>query len=295
VILIFAPEVPLNSQTQILSLFPGSQLSRIHFIARNQLGGTQPGGTQPGGTQLLEFPPPLQPWIAQIDSDSTEPCALELLSIPCREGLSAEHEQQLRAWVSKGQEQTPPPITMTLQRTTVIAADGRMVIAGQEDRLSSLTRTLTEAFFYETQLREIERLVGENWQQMEADLPSSFAASAETITDRERLSAHYLLVMTLSSRLARLAPWVHAPYLHPPTLASQLQERFRERLQMPHRHEMLDDQLEIFCDCYDAVAQRQSDYRLTQSSNQLEWIIIILLVIQVLFSVFDILSTLQTS
>jgi uncharacterized Rmd1/YagE family protein len=67
-------------------------------------------------------------------------------------------------------------------------------------------------------------------------------------------------------------------------------ERFRDRTRVTHRHESLDEQLQVFERVYESCGQRASDFMLTRSGNTLEWIIILLLAGQTLLLVFDILS-----
>jgi uncharacterized Rmd1/YagE family protein len=90
--------------------------------------------------------------------------------------------------------------------------------------------------------------------------------------------------------MARIGPYVHAPHMYPPTLASQISERLRERTRMMHRHEFLDEQLEVFHTVYESCAQRSSDFMLARSGHTLEWIIIVILLVQTLFSVVEILA-----
>ena len=84
-------------------------------------------------------------------------------------------------------------------------------------------------------------------------------------------------------------PFVLSPHVHPPTLASQIAERLRERTRMHARLEILGEQLEVFENVYESCGQRASDFMLNRSSLKLEWIIIILLLTQIVIIVFEIM------
>ena len=109
---------------------------------------------------------------------------------------------------------------------------------------------------------------------------------------RRELRERFKNTMLLSARLARIGPPVHAPHIHPPTLASQVSERMRERTQMMHRHELVSEQVEVFQEVYEMCGQRASDFELATKGHTLEKIIIALLLAQLLFWGFDILTTL---
>ena len=95
----------------------------------------------------------------------------------------------------------------------------------------------------------------------------------------------------LRARLARVTPFLLSPHVYPPTLASQLGERLRERLRVERREEFVSDQLEVFENVYEMCGQRASEFRHAQSVNTLELIISVLLATQILLSMFEILAT----
>ena len=113
-------------------------------------------------------------------------------------------------------------------------------------------------------------------------MPQAFKFKRPRRKNCKGLGQRYLKIQTLRARQLRIAPKVNCPHIHPPTLASQLSERFRERTQMEHRFEVLGHQLEVFETTYNQCAQRTSDAIHARTSHWLEWAIIILLVVQVI-------------
>jgi len=270
-----------------------------------------PKGSDPAKA-VFEFPAPL--FInAILASDSISATTnsttnlptdqrLTLLLTPAEAGSLADGDllARIEQWVigtevtaqrysSSG---TAPVLMMTLQGAKVFWRNGRAAVLAQADRMDTLRLAVIESAFYELEVSQLEHLISENWPQLEADVPQAFAVDDTTFQTRTELSIRYRQVMALRSRLARVGPAVHSPHVYPATLASQMSERFRERTRLTHRHDFLQDQMEIFERVYESCAQRSSDYVLARKGHILEWIIIILLLTQVLFYAFDILTSL---
>jgi hypothetical protein len=180
---------------------------------------------------------------------------------------------------------------MTFQGAQICWRRARCAILAQADRLEAIRKALIEVSFYEAELGDIERTLGANWPQWEADLPLAFEFEERSINKRKQLRQRFQQVLLSRAKLARIGPYVTCPHLHPPTLASQIGERLRERTRMVHRYEFLGEQIEVFERIYEMCGQRASDFMLTRSGNMLEWIIIVLLLTQVLFGGFELLTS----
>jgi hypothetical protein len=184
---------------------------------------------------------------------------------------------------------------MTFQGTQICWTPQRCAILGATERLESLRHAVVEVYYYESELRRIELALGESWPAMEADIPLAFEFHENSLGKQKSLQQRFQQVAVLRARLARLGPFVYSPHLHPPTLASQIAERFRERTRMMHRHEFLGEQLEVFERVYEMCGQRSSDFKLARTGHMLEWTIILLLVAQLLLSAFDSITSLAPS
>jgi len=123
----------------------------------------------------------------------------------------------------------------------------------------------------------------------------AFEFEASSIPQRKQLRRRFQEVLLLRAKLARLGPHVHCPHLHPPTLASQIGERLRERTRLVHRHEFLTEQVEVFERVYEMCGQKASDFMLARQGHMLEWILIILLFVATLLQVFEILSSAKSA
>lgn len=185
---------------------------------------------------------------------------------------------------------TNPVQMMTLQGVRLFWTHDRIAVVAQPDRIQTVSLALLEAWYFAAELTSVEQELAQLWPTLEADTPSAYEADSNTLLDREQLGKRFQQVFRLNARIARISPHVHCPHVYPPTLASQVGERLRERTRMEYRHEIICDQIEVFRGVYEMCSQRVNDYAHTRSGLMLEWIIIILLVVQVFLYGFEILT-----
>lgn len=261
-----------------------------------------------GQEVLLSFLPPINQYAVILGNDAASIEAqkevLTLLVIPISpsatdvqsQGSPNERLGQVQHWVeaSEGSNATAAQ-WMTFQGTQICWTPHRCAILGAPERLESLRLAVVEVYYYESELRRIERALGESWPAMETDIPLAYEFHENSLGKQKSLQQRFQQVAMLRARLARLGPFVYSPHLHPPTLASQIAERFRERTRMMHRHEFLGEQLEVFEHVYEMCGQRSSDFKLARTGHMLEWTIILLLVAQLLLSAFESITSLAPS
>lgn len=276
-----------ESNRFVAQLPSGATIEQIAFVAERAA----------DQTLLLEFPQPLRRQAVIVKGDTS--IALTVLSIPIAvQDALTETESDLfgkmRQWVDAALgANSSPSIAMTFQGAQLCWSPGRMAILAQPDRLENVKRALVEVSYHEAELREIERALGEAWPEWETDLPLSFEFEERSVNRRKQLRQRFQQVLLLRARLARIGPHVHCPHLHPPTLASQIGERLRERTRMLHRHEFLAQQVEVFERVYEMCGERVSDFMAARTGHMLEWIIIVLLLTQLLLNGFEILTSMS--
>ena len=241
---------------------------------------------------VLDFPPAIR----RRAVVATTTADLSILSIPLSADdamvtPSASVIQAMRLWVeSAASPGEPLCVWMTFQGAHVIWARGRCAVMAQPDRLEAVQRSLIEASFYDAEMRDIELAVGKAWPQLEADAPFAFEVEGTSARTRTQLRHGLQQVLLLRARLARIEPFVEGTSVHPPTLASQVSERLRERIRVTPRLEALESQLEVFDDVYGMCGQRVSDSILARKGYALEWTIITLLAIQLVLWIFELLT-----
>lgn len=284
-----------DEMNRMATLPEGAVLQRIAFTDKPLA----------GQEVLLSFLPPINQNAVILAKDAvsneSQKEVVTLLVIPTSPSATDVQSQrspneslgQVQHWV-EASEVSKASIAqwMTFQGTQICWTPQRCAILGAPERLESLRLAVVEVYYYESELRRIERALGESWPAMETDIPLAFEFHENSLGKQKSLQQRFQQVAMLRARLARLGPFVYSPHLHPPTLASQIAERFRERTRMMHRHEFLGEQLEVFEHVYEMCGQRSSDFKLARTGHMLEWTIILLLVAQLLLSAFESITSL---
>lgn len=262
----------------------GAQFHRIAFAA----------GPTAGETVLAEFPPALGRRAVVIGTDpAATPARGELLvlGVPTTGDEDPDLLAEVRDWAdppTAGAERTGQ--VLTLQGAQVFWTPTRLAVVASADRLHAARNAAIEVAYYDAELSAIETELASRWPELEADTPLAFAFAEQSVRLRRQLAERFRRVFTLRARLARITPHVLAPHAHPPTLATQLNERLRERVRMAHRVESLDTQLEVFERVYEGCGQKSNDYMIARTGHTLEWVIIILLLAQTGLVVVELLS-----
>lgn len=217
--------------------------------------------------------------------------AVTVASVAMAESHDDDLANQIRAWVDAdsalgGQ----PTLTIGLQNVHVFWGTRRIAIAGDEKRLRIVRAALVEATFYVNELGELEERIKEMWPDLQADTPAAFEFETLNAAQRKRLGERFREVVQLRSRLAIVTPYLCTPHVYPPTLASQMSERLRERVRAEDRIEFVSDQIEVFEGVYEMCGQRTSDGLHATKGHTLEVVIIVLLGVEVLLMLFEILT-----
>jgi hypothetical protein len=217
---------------------------------------------------------------------------IEFLTIPAANHQTTELQNLAASWVDASITSKTPKQMMTLQGAQVYWNDTRVAMLAAPERLETLRNALIETCWFDTELTSLERELATAWPEMQSDMPLSFVFDEKSLPRRKELQRRYERVVSIRSRMLRLSPHIYSPHIHPPTLASQVGERFRERTRLLHRYEILGSQLEIFEKVYDTCGQRISDFVQSRTGHILEWIIITLLAFQIVMWGFEILTSL---
>ncbi len=206
-------------------------------------------------------------------------------------GAPIEFPPATREWVESDPElHGAPAIWMTFQGTHIHWAPGRCAILAPEDRLEGLRAVIADATKHELALRALEREMEGFWTDLDADAAFTFEFNEASVALRPHLRAKLRAAVLMRARLARIAPYLLLPLVYPPTLASQVAERLRERLRMPSRHEAAVVQMEVIRDTYEVCGQRASEFMVARTGHILEIIIIVLLAVQLLLGGLEYLT-----
>lgn len=278
------PEAPAEGQ-----LPPGTELQEIAFrtsaLAGQQL--LQELPVSEGRKAVLTGRRPL----ATLDSLFQHPAGtpdLQLVVVPSGSVEGSAFLPALRSWAEAAAAGSAQPCTLiTLQGTQIVWAPGRIAVIAAAERIPQIAKVLVENAFQERELREVEQELESGWSRLSADSVLAFEFTERSVPRKKELLQRFQRMLELRFRLARLTPFLHSPHVHPPTLASQICERVRERARLQERLEFVSGQLEAHERVYEMCSQRASDFMVSRTGHKLEWIIILLLATQTFLWILD--------
>jgi len=201
-------------------------------------------------------------------------------------------ESLTRAWLTDDAHTAAAaaPVIVPLYGCLVAWTPGRAAIVGPAARLEHLESAVADFSAREADLRDAEQRAAALLDAVEADAAEAFAIDESFPQRRKALAARYREAVAIGCRLALLAPAVHAPPIHPPTLASQLGERLRERARLAERHELAVGRVELSERVTESCGQRAADVGIALRQTALEWAIVVLLVVQTALLTVDLLA-----
>ena len=186
---------------------------------------------------------------------------------------------------------TPTVVSIPLYGCHVIWAPGRGAVVGSAARVEPLAMALVEFAAREADLRDLEHRGSRLIETIDGDASAAFEFDERLLGRRPELAGRFREAVAVRRSLALLAPAVHVPPVHPPTLASQLGERLRDRTRLAERHELATDRADFALQVYEACGQRASEFGIARRQMGLEWAIIVLLVAQTILAVVELLAS----
>lgn len=208
---------------------------------------------------------------------------------PATDGGPGGLEDTIRRWVSAAASPAAT-VVVPLYGCHVAWTAGRAAVIGPPERLGQLEAAVVEFAGAEADLRDAERRAAALLEAVEGDVATSLSLDEHSPDRRAELADRHRQTVAVGRRLALLAPLVHAPPLHPPTLASQLGERLRERTRLVERLEFATQRAELAERVAEACGQRALEAGIARRQLGLEWAIVVLLVVQTALLVVELLS-----
>lgn len=245
------------------------------------------------GPAAASLPPGLAATARASDHELATGERLTMLVIPLVASPTGDADpvaEAVRHWVSAAADSRLRAIFVPLYGCFVGWAAGRAALVGPPDRLDQLTAAVLEFAGLEANLREAERLAASLLDTLEDDVSRSLSLDEHASDRRGELASRHREAVSVGRRLALLRPAVEAPPLHPPTLASQLGERLRERARLVERHEFATDRAELAERVTEACGQRALETGIARRQAGLEWAIVVLLVVQTVMLLVDLVA-----
>lgn len=278
---------------------PDEQLSSVHI----QLPHGLPDGAEilhvafvtehdAAQTTLMEFREPRACRAISVNGSAAQPRpVVTMLLVPTNDPEEPDILAKVWSWVEPGVVQEfRRGLLIMLWGARIIWSPGRAAIVASADRLEALRRAVIDFSFYDAETRKIETEIAQVWRHLDADTPLAFRFDKQAVQKRDELGQRFQHVIGLRARLVRVDPVIHPPPVHPATLASQLNERLKERTQLSERIEFLDQQLDLLEKVYDMCAQRSNEFVIAQNEARLEWTVIILLATETVALIVDLLA-----
>lgn len=260
-------------------------------VATPSAAGHPPGPSMPDDatTSEIELRLPLR---------QPETHRLRLITIDSQGGDAdwlARHFESTQAQPAQAQSTHTPTRTrtvlLTFQGVQILWCPDRVIIDAPADRIERVSHAIIDATTHELTLESLESEVDSHWDDVRSDAPLAFEFNERAVPRREQLSRRFQSLVEARAAYARLVPHIVVPHVHPPTLTSQIGERLRERLRMPERLELLDQKLDAQERVYELCSHRVSEFMVARKGHQLEWVIILLLLMQSALLLVEYLGT----
>ncbi len=187
------------------------------------------------------------------------------------------------------------PSTISLQGCILVVVAEWSVVLAPVEELERAAAAAAEASFESLALVRMEREVLATWPLAHQAAPIAFRAQVEHLGQRAEYARSYAALVALQESHARLGQRILLPQVYPPTLASQVLERVRDRLRVEARHEALEAHIEAQNDVFSRCGERLSELEQARRGHQLEWLIILVLVVQTVLWIIEALSSVGAS
>lgn len=276
--------------------FPQDAAVRPHATVGGEARPPGNGAPRPGlpaGATVERLPLP--------DEGLLELATLTLADTDQASGAPGDEPSRLAAvaaaWVALAPTSDEPqpapgvPVSVPLYGCHVVWSPRRAALVGPASRLGQLRAALLEFATREAELRGAESRAARLLDGSEADAAAAFATAERLIGRHADAAARYREAIAIRRRLAGLSAAIHAPPVHPPTLASQLGERLRDRTRLAERHEHAAEKAELAERVAESCAQRAADLAIARRQIALEWAIVTLLVAQTALLLADVLAS----
>lgn len=234
--------------------------------------------------------------VQSLDAASVMEMPMTILLMPLAGEALLEDVEEVREWLRGLPVDTPThqPQWLSLQHVQMVWHPRCLALWVDPQREEKVLAALWSCHQLECGLTQLEAEVESGWGSADEDTPLAFEFNSDAIPRRSQLATRFQRVVRWRARHARFVSKVVVPHVFPPTIASQLGERFRERFRMEDRVEHLQVKLEAQSHVYELCSQRSSEYMVARTGHILEWVIIILLAAQTLFWLVDLMTATTT-
>ena len=247
----------------------------------------------PGVTPLVEFRDPYPRW-AVVSSVAVDP----LPAAPQRAGdesfvlfippaLETEWAAKAQVWLQGTPDCAAPVVRAPLEEGWLVWRPGQAVVVCPEDQLEAYLNLLARFFFYELELRRLEEELAADWHHAEADLSLAHEVTAKDLERQAQLGRMTERTLSRRMRHVRIEPRFDQLPVGLPPAQRKVARTLLRRARIADRLEFLDGQLETYEYIYELANQRMGEYTLFRREYLVEWLIVIVLALEVVFVIAD--------
>jgi len=272
----------------VQAIHRGANVRRIHFVEQ----------ITSGDRVLMSFPDPAPRFAILAEAPATATGAIaagprgdvmDVVLLPLStppQGTPAGTNHGFADWLEKTSGPgAPPPVYVKFRGVELMWRSGHVMLQCDSEQAESLLSALAEFAHYEAELRRIEREIADSWTELEQDKTLAFDVKPADLKRSAAVGERMNRTLQRRIRLARIEPHLYNPDAGLPAASQKLGEQLREKARTDARLEAVDSQLEVFEDIYEMSGQRMGEYRAAEVEKALEWIIIILIALEVLLLV----------
>lgn len=219
---------------------------------------------------------------------TTPETELQVLLLASGSDTAFEVLKTAERWMaSKADDYAVERVEMLMMSDRVLWRPNRAVIIAAVDRFDTLLPALLQFSFYECCLRKMEREMDHSWAQAETDTPLIHQVGGDDLQRWPDVNRMSVLAKHSRIRYARLEPRLEKAPVSLPLFGQRLFHELSVQLDVVHRLQTLDDQIEVLEDLYESATDRLSEYRYFFWECRLEIVIIIVLVMDMLVRFLD--------
>jgi len=247
----------------------------------------------PGVTPLVEFRDPYPRW-AVVSTVAVDPLPAapqrpgdESLVLFISPALETEWAARAHAWLQGTPVHAAPAVRATLDEGWLLWRPGQAVVVCPEDQLDAYLNLLARFFFYESEVQRLEEELAADWHHAEADLSLAHEVTAKDLGRQAQLGRMTERTLSRRMRHVRLEPRLDQLPAGLPPAQRRAARALRRQTRIASRLEFLDGQLETYEYIYELANQRMGEYTLFRREYLVEWLIVIVLALEVVFVIAD--------
>ncbi len=195
-----------------------------------------------------------------------------------------EWQKQAEQWLS-GVSLSPYDdtyIEFNWKSDRILWRPGQAMVQGSQERVNELLVAIVDFAFYETRLRRLEKQVQEDLAIVQSDIPLTHAVVVSDLKRQPHVNEMTYRATTGRMQFVQIESNLGHGVIHLSGQAKRIASELALLAEAFPRLEILDDQLECLGDLYELANDRLTEFKYYRNETLLEWVIIVLLILEVI-------------